>query len=202
MPPQQTVQPQTDYDFILNPNKPAKQPLGGKWIKDPFIMKLIVLIGGAGIFIVVAMVVVNLLFSSKTNINDLVILTQSQQEIVRLSAEGEDAASQQVKNAAINTALSVKSQQQSWFIFLKKYNRVVTPEELVLKKNLKTDQQLAAAKKASTYDTTYTAIMRSQLESYAALLRAEYKKATNKTEKALINDHHQQVFLLLKQWPQ
>lgn len=194
--------PGNNYDFIMSASKPPKAPIGGGITKDPLIMKLLLIIGGAVGFMIIAAVGVNLFLSSKTNLDDLVAIAQTEQEVVRVSVEGKNANSQPIKNAAMSTQLSVKSQQQAWLTFLQKYRRKVKAEELALKKSTKTDQQLTAAQQTSTFDTTYTTVMRSQLDAYAAQLKQAYSGATNKQERTLLNSQYQGVQLLLKQWPE
>lgn len=193
--------PGNDYNFIMNPEKAKKQGglsgVGG----DPFIAKIVLIVGGALALIIVLTLSVNLFFGGTSNLDMVVSLTQREQEIIRLSAESENATGQEIKNAAINTQLSIKSQQQSWVAFLGKRGRAVPPEEMNLKKDTSSDNKLKLAEETSTFDTTYTTIMRSQLEDYAGLLKSTFDGATNKEERELLSTHYNEVLLLLSQWP-
>jgi len=193
--------PGNHYDFILNPEKPQKRGLLGGLGGDSFIAKIVFLIGGAVIFMVVMAVVINLFFGSKTSLDTLVGIAQTEQEIVRLGSLSKDATDQAVKNASLNTQLTVKSHQQVWLAFLAERNRTIKSEELVLKRDPAADKKLRIADQTSTFDTTYTTVMRSQLEAYSASLKAAYQGATNKREKELLAKHYDDVKLLLKQWP-
>src|SRR5688572_24960275 len=81
--------PGNDYNFIINPEKPKKKGLLNDESGNSFIAKIVLLVGGAVALIVVLTIGVNLLFGGKSNIDMVVGLTQQQQEIVRISAEGE-----------------------------------------------------------------------------------------------------------------
>ena len=151
---------------------------------------------------IVAAVLVNLFFGGKTNLETVVALAQSEQEIVRLAGRGEDAGNQAVRNAAITARVSVRTQQQEWLAYLSKHGRKVESEELALKKNAATDRQLTTATQTSTFDTTYVSVMRGRLDAYAASLRNAHQGASNKQERELLAVHFGEVQLLLKQWPQ
>jgi len=193
--------PGNHYDFILNPEKPQKRGLLGGLGGDSLIAKIVFLIGGAVIFMVVMAVVINLFFGSKTSLDTLVGIAQTEQEIVRLGSLSKDATDQAVKNASLNTQLTVKSHQQVWLAFLAERSRTVKSEELVLKRDSATDKKLRVADQTSTFDTTYTTVMKAQLEAYSAALKTAYQGASNKKEKELLAKHYDDVKLLLKQWP-
>lgn len=193
-------QPTNNYDFILNPQKPQKKLFGGMG-GDTFIAKVAFIVGGAIIIMVVGALLVNLIFGSKTNLETLVSLAKTEQEIGRLSDMGKDAVEQQIKNAAINTDLVVTSHQRSWLTFVEKRGREVKSEELNLGKDSSSDRKLTLAKQTSTFDPTYTTLMRASLTDYAKDLKQAYQGATNKQEKLLLDAQYKDVVLLLKQWP-
>lgn len=194
-------QPTNNYDFILNPEKSQKRKFLGGLGGDTFITKVVFIVGGAIVLMVVLAVVVNLFFGSKTNLDTVVALTKTEQEIARLSAAGEDASNQEIKNSAINTQLVITSHQRSWLTFLGKRGREVKKEELNLGKDTSSDKRLETAKQTSTFDTTYNTLMRSGLTAYASSLKNAYQGASNKQERELLNKHYKDVQLLLKQWP-
>jgi len=202
MEPQPAAAPQgDDYDFIMAPQKPQKSgPLSG--VKgDPFIIKVVFLVGGAVLIMVVVSLLVSAFFGGKTNLETLVGIVQSEQEIIRLSDEGDKATSQEVKNAALNTQLTVTSHQQAWVAFLAQRQRTLKEADMNLKKNPITDSQLKEADQASVFDATYTTVMRSQLNAYAKLVTDAHKGATNKQERAILDEQYKDLQLLYKQWP-
>lgn len=200
------MQPQSaptgNYDFIINPEKPTKPGGLGAVGKDPFIMKIIVLVGGALVVMAVLALIMNFVFGGKTNVETIVALAQTEQEIIRLSAEETKAVDQGVKNAAVNTGLSVKSHQQKWLAYLSKHSREIKKEEMALKRDAKTDLKLKTALQTSTFDATYTTVMRSQLTSYAATLKSAYEGESSKQQRDILTAQYKDVALLLKQWPE
>jgi hypothetical protein len=179
------------------PPKPRLPGIGG----NPFLMKIVFFLGGGVVVMIIVAVVVNMMFGSKTNIQDIVDIATVEQEIVRISAKGDNATTQHVKNAAINTQASVVTQQQEWIKFLAKHGRKVDAKQLVLKKDPKTDVRLTQAQATSTYDVTLTQIMRTQLEAYAKQLKTAYTNATGTEEKKTLQKDYDAVVLLLEQWP-
>ena len=200
MEPQPSTPPTgTNYDFIMNPQKPAKRKMGVGG--DSFIFKILFIVGGAIIVMIVLAVVINLFFGGRTNVESLVTLAQDQQEITRLGELGDDATSRDVKNAAVNTTLSLKSQQGELLTYLGKRGREVKKEELALKEDSSADKRLETAKQASLFDSTYTNLMRTELTDYATALKSTYDGTTNAQQRDLLKKHYAGVQLLLKQWP-
>jgi hypothetical protein len=190
--------PGNHYDFIMNPPKPKRRSLFGG---DPFIAKIIVIVGGAVALMIVGALVVNIFLGGKTSIEAYVGLAQSEQEIARLSAEGEDATSQEIKNASAATLLSATSHKQTWVTLLGERGREVKEVELSLKKDATIDTTLENARQSSTFDATYTSTMRTLLEGYASELRAAYDGTSNKDHKETLSKQFEDAQLLLKQWP-
>lgn len=187
-----------NYDFIMSPQKPQRRSLLGG---DPFITKVVVILGGTVLLMIVTAVVVNLFFGGKNNVELLVGLTQTEQEIARLGAEGENSATQDIKGAAANTTLVLSSHQKALLDYMGEHGREVKNDELNLKKDAETDTTLENARQSSTFDTTYTATMRTLLEDYADELRSAYDASSSQSQKEILNQHYGEVLLLLKQWP-
>lgn len=190
-----------DYNFILGSNQQKKGPSIGP-IKDPFIAKIVLLVGGTLVLMLVLWLIVTLAFGGKTNVETFVSLAQREEEIVRISALDGDAASQQVKNAAINTRVSVKSYQNSSLAYLTERGRGVKSEELTLKKDATVDGQLKQAKENSTFDTVYTGIVRAQLTVYANELKSAFDNESDSARRLELAKKYEGVELLLKQWPE
>jgi len=194
-------QPTNNYDFILNPQKPTKHKLLGGLGGGSFITKVMFIVGGAIVLMVVTAVLVNVFFGGKNNLESLVALTKTEQELARLGAEGKEAGSQEVKNSAINTVLVVTSHQKSWLAFISKHGRTVKSEELKLSRDTSSDKQLATAKQTSTFDTIYTTLMRSGLTDYAKAIKNAHQSTANKQERDMLDNQYKDVQLLLEQWP-
>jgi len=198
------VQPPAEsgqYNFIMDPGKPAGQNPLAKLGGNSFLSKIVVLVGGAVALMLVLAVGVNLIFGGRNNLDALVALAQSEQEIARLSDQSTNTSDQTLQNAAINTKLTALSHQQAWVNFLQSHRRSVSPEDLNLKKDASTDTKLKAAVQTSTFNSVYTNVMTSQLQAYATQIRQAYQGARNKNEQTLLNGHYRDVQLLLKQWP-
>jgi hypothetical protein len=187
------------YQFIMEPPKKQK-PVGGL-TNNPFIMKLIMLVGGAVVLLIVGAIVLNVFFAPKTNVEDIVGITQSEQEIIRIATQGSSAAETSTRNAAISTQLAVTTQQQVWLNYLAQHKRKVPLKELGLKKNTTTDSQLAQARATSTFDGTFRTIMRSQLEAYSILLKDTADNAPEGQQKTTLTTQYNHVQLLLQQIP-
>ena len=182
--------------------EPPKKPKPTGLANNPFLMKLILIAGGAVAVLIICAIVVNMLFAPKTNIADIVTITQTEQEIVRVAAQGSSGTDASTRDAAITTQLTVTTQQQIWLNFLAKHKKKVPLKELSLKKNVTTDAQLTQAKATSTFDGTYKTLMRNQLEAYNILLKDASDNAGEAQEKATLLAHYNQVQLLLQQLPQ
>jgi len=190
-----------DYQFIFSPQQPKKSFSIG-FIKDPFIAKIILLVGGALVLMIVSWLAVVLFFSGKSNVDTFVALAQREEEIVRVGKLGEDASSQQIKNAAINTMLSVKSYQNKSIAYLAAHGREVKADDLALKKDVVADGQLKEAKENSTFDTVYAKIARGQLEAYANELKAAYDNESGDEQRQMLAARYEGAQLLLQQWPE
>ncbi len=189
------------YDFIVNPAKQPKQSKFASGNGSSFALRIAVIVGIAVVVMIIVGVGINLLFGQKTNAAVLVDIAETQSELVRVAAQSDQASDQVVLNAATNTRYSVLTQQKLMLLFLTQHKQKVSPKQLLLKKDLTTDQQLAAAHAASTYDAVFTRIMVGQLQDYSTALSQAFKNATSASERKLLKDDYDQVQLLLKQWP-
>jgi hypothetical protein len=197
----QTPAPGNNYDFILSPEQKKPPLLGGKLGNNPFLAKIIFIVAGAVVLMIVLAVVVNLAFGNRANIESMVLITQTEQEITRLSNEGSNASSLAVKNAASNTSVTIETHKQEWLAYLSSRDKTVSEEELALKRDAAIDSRLKNATKTSTFDTTYTTVMLSQLSDYADLIRDTYDKSASSEQRQILSKHYSDVQLLLKQWP-
>jgi hypothetical protein len=201
-PDQQFGPPPNNYDFIMNPGKPPKTSKGISSVtNNKFFMMILLIVGGTVTLMIVVATMLNLFFGDKTNLTDIVAITQSEQEIIRVSTKGKQANDQVIKNAAMSTQLTLETHKKEWLAFLAKYGEEVDDKRLAAKKDLATDARLKNATLTSTFDSAFTLIMRSQVESYGASLQDAHSRATSKTQRAMLAKQYQQVELLLKQWP-
>jgi hypothetical protein len=189
------------YDFIVNPAQPKKTRLlpGGN---NPLVKKLAVIVGCVIIVAIVLGVGASLLGGKKTNTAELFSLAQTQHEIVRVATLGVSRATDQsAKNLAINTELSVATQQQQLVDFLAKHGRGTKDKELALTQNAATDRQLMQAQQTSTFDLAFAQIMQNQIQAYASTIKHLHATSTSTSAKALLNTDYIQTQLLLSQVP-
>lgn len=189
-----------DYSFILNSNQQKKES-GFGFIKDPFIAKIVLIVGGALVLMLALWLVATLAFG-KTSVETFVSLAQREEEIARVSALGDDATSQQIRNASANTELSITSYQNSTLAYLTERGRQVKSAELTLKKDATTDGKLADAKANNAFDAVYVGIVRTQLMAYAEELKNAFDNESDGSLRLELAKKYEGVQLLLKQWPE
>ncbi len=193
------------YDFIMNPGQPQKAG-PGKLLSvgggNSFIVKLVMIIGGAIVLMIAVAILVNVLTGSKTNTTDLVTLAQTQTEIARVAGEGAaQGTTDATKNVAISTQLTISTQQAQLSKYLASVGKKVSPKDLGLKKNAQTDTQLTEAQANSTYDLVFGQVLTNQLNGYESMLKQYYATATSNTVKSLLATDYQQAQLLVEQIP-
>ena len=194
--------PGDPYQFIMEPPKKQKMSGPGKLAGNPFIMKLLFIVGGAVVIMFTLGIVVNIFFGGRTSVEEIVTITQTQQEIVRMSGENTKASDQTIKNAAVSAQLALTSQQTDWLAYLAKNGRGVDAKELALKRNAAIDQQLTQAQQTSTFDVVYGQLMYNNLVAYQGLVKKTLENAANNTEREMLTGDYQEILILLEQWPQ
>ncbi len=188
------------YDFIMNPSKPPKKASFGL---DPFIGKILLVLGVVFSIMVVVAIFLSATDSKKLGTAELIALAQTQQEIIRVANQGTSAAVQQTtKNLAITTEFSLKTQQSVLLDYLaKKKGTEVSEKELALKQDAKTDLLLKEAKQTSTYDITLSQILEESLRNYSNSANSLFKLTTNEAEQTLLSNNYSQTQLLISQVP-
>lgn len=188
------------YDFIMNPGKPPKKALGLG--SNNFVFTLVLIIGGAVLFMILLAVILNAVSGSSLSKSDLISLTQTENELSRVSQQAATTATQQTtKNLAVTIEFTMNTQQKHILQFLANNNVKVGAKDLKLKQNATTDQQLASARATSTFDLVFSQLIQDQLESYANNLKNLHSKAANKTESDITSDYYEQTQLLISQIP-
>lgn len=141
-----------------------------------------------------------ILFGPKEGTAPELAVAQTQQEIVRVATDGaKNTKTGNLQNFAVTASLSVTSGQQEFVSFLAGRGIKVEEEQLALGRNAKTDQALAAALAANTYDTTFSTIMKAELESYQIKLQTLAGTVTTAKAKEIIKKLFASAQLLLKQ---
>lgn len=201
MPPQQSSEPNGQYNFIVNPAEPPKNSLlPSLGSQSSFTKKLIFIIGGAVVLIILMWIVGNLLGGGGANTAELTKLVQQQEEIARVSTAGvEDTSRSDIRNAAANTKLTLISQQQELLQFLANQGTEVKEDQLAALENPATDTQLETARSNNQFDAAFLEIIQSHLADYASTIQTVFDNSSSETEQELLRLYYEQVQLLLEQ---
>lgn len=193
------AEPQNPYEFLTAPAPPARRSLPGLGPNSPVAQRLLIIVGGLAVVVIVLGVLASSLFGGgNTNIKGLTLAAQQQAEIARVSQFGaQQAVSQNVKNFAASTQLSILSDQQQLITFLQKNGQKISPKQLGLAQNPKTDAALTTAQAASTYDETFTAIVQNQLKSYGQNLKQTFAISKSPSERQILKNDYAHAQLLV-----
>ncbi len=186
-----------DYDFILNhgANAPKRSLLPGfggsgrqRYIK----------IGLAGaVLLIIIVLLSSLLFGGSKN-ESLVGIAQTQQELIRVSTIGaQKAQTSAASQLAVNTELTVMTNQKDVLAQLKKSGQKVNTKVLALKQNSQTDAALTEAALNNRYDEAFIQVMQKQLVDYQKLLKATYDTTSSRVLQQILNNEFNQATVLL-----
>lgn len=183
---------QSPYDFFMENQHPQKKGPGAKM--------LFVVVGALVGLLVIVGVIAAALMGGSEEIGPELSVAQSQQEIIRIATDGtKNAKSSNLQNFAYTTSLTVTSAQQEYLEILGRYGVKVDAKELALGQNAQSDKALAAALNVNTYDTTFSSIMKSELDKYEIKLNEVAAKVTNKKDQAIIQKQNAGAQLLRAQ---
>lgn len=200
--PYQNSPESNPYEFILNPQQPSKPKRLGSASNNKFLLTIVLIIGGVFVLMIIVAILLNALAPKKVSKEQLIGLSQTQTELIRVSEQGSTASVQQVtRNLAATIQYSMKTQRKQTLDTLAKNNVEVSDKLLALKQNAQTDQQLASAKSTSTYDAAFTEIVETQLKQYAATLQQLTEQGASKTERDQMSEYYRQTQLLISQIP-
>lgn len=187
------------YGFILNPQNPApkKAPLG---INDPFLQRLLLIVGGAIILIILIIIVVSVLFGGKNNTQLLLGITQSQQEILRVTRLNPQSVNDQdLKYFTTSVQATIQSDQSALLPLVKSGDKPVEPKILAVKADPKTDELLTLAESTNTYDTAYRQVLEAELLAYQQEVQMAHKDVSKPKTKELLERLFKNAGLLREQ---
>lgn len=192
--------PQGNYDFIMNPQKPARRPLLSKLPAGSSLPARIAYIFGGLLILLIIFIFVKGLFGG-SNFTSFVGIVQDQQEMIHLAASASQQQNLTVgdQNFAATAKLSLSSSQSAIIKYLVGNGQKLNTKTLNLKVSAATDQQLQNSLAAATYDQTFQQIMNGKLKAYVSDLKQTYTQTTGKNGRALLNDDYKQAQLLLTQ---
>lgn len=186
------------YDFFMEQQKQPKKSLlsGGRMSGK----KMLLIISGIVLLLIILGAIGIMLLGPKEDTAPELSVVQTQQEIVRVATDGaKNTKTGNLQNFAVTTSLAVTSSQQEYLGFLASRGLKIEDKELALGHNTKTDQALAAALAANTYDTTFSTIMKAELDSYAIKLQSIANTATSAKAEEIIKKLYAGAQLLRKQ---
>ena len=202
----QPQQPYTNpYDFIVNPQKPPRQPLMSFSGGSGGGMGMRIAVVGIGLVILIVMVVgIASLFKGSGNVANMKIVAEDQAELIRVATLATQDQSNDISQSttlyfAQNCYLSLASEQQQLLKFLSSSGVKLSPAQLALKTNSQTTQALSAAAASSTYDVTLLNAMQGDMSTYMSDLKVAYAASKNPKEQQLLKSEYQAGQLLTQQ---
>lgn len=194
------MQPNDQYDFFMNPGAPQKRsPLAGLPGSKPNKKTLIIFGAAAVVFLIIVMIVISALFKGgPSNAEQLIGVTQKQQELMRVSEIAlKDARGNEAKNLAMTTLLSLQSDQATLVSALASQKVKVGGKQLNGGKNEKTDATLTDAKQNNRFDEAYLEYVQEELANYQKSLNGVYKNTVSKSLKETLKLQYQNASILI-----
>jgi hypothetical protein len=196
------MQPQQNtgqYDFFMNPEKPSRRnPLGGG---NSLGTRVGIILGGAVLLIIVIAVAASMFSGGGGNTPRLLIVAEDQNELARVAQLGAaQGVSQTTKNFAQSCYLTTMTAQQQLINFIATHgSKKPSTKTLALKQNSATDTALGSATASSSFDTTFTTIMQTQISAYKNDIQTAYTNAGNASEKQMLSSDYNDAQLLLQE---
>jgi ABC-type Na+ efflux pump permease subunit len=177
----QAPAPQPDFNFILNPNQPQKRAVNPGSMKQ----RILVVVIGLVLLLIIGSIAFTLLANAgKENTTGLIDILADQQEVIRIAGKGDKATSQDVRDLAITTKLTVTTDQLALKAYVTKKVGKLNETLLAAKKNTKTDAALDTALASGQYDDVYQKSLNATLSQYIKDLQTESK--TDKNAKPIL----------------
>lgn len=193
-------QPHNQYDFIMGNRQKSKRPSLSLPAPDSQKQRIIVLAGIVAILLIFFLFIIAIVRGGGENKDTFLKVLQQQTEIARVAGIGaaEASASQNTKNAATNTQLSVSSGKQSLVKTLGTVGVKFGDKQLAGVPNQKTDERLTEAKAAANFDSTLIALLSEQVTDYQASLQQAYDTTGSKSLKGALATEYQNAQTLRK----
>lgn len=183
------MQPQTSnslpggYDFLQAPTPQKSGFLTGNSRR-----KRMLIVGiGVLLLIIIASVMISVFQNAnKPNTEQLLVVLQDQQEIIRIAEVGSSKAKgSDTLNYSTTVLQTVRSDQKSLLEALGK-NFKVSSKVLAAKQSKKTDEQLTAAEQTNRLDETVKEILEKHMKTYRTNLRTAYDGSSSKKAKDVL----------------
>ena len=183
------MQPQTSnslpggYDFLQTPTPQKSGFLTGNSKR-----KRMLIVGiGVLLLVIIASVMISVFQNAnKPNTEQLLVVLQDQQEIIRIAEVGSSKAKgSDTLNYSTTVLQTVRSDQKSLLEALGK-NFKVSSKVLAAKESKKTDEQLTAAEQTNRLDETVKEVLEKHMKTYRTNLRAAYDGSSSKKTKDVL----------------
>lgn len=184
------------YDFITQPPGSRKgRFLGTGNKKQRIIIALVVVLI---LSLLTALVVVLLSQSGNKLKADYLSLTQQQAELIRISDIGISKANRsEAKNLAVNTKLSLLSEQPAILGLAKKAGVKTDAKILGLGKDTQTDTALTAAAQTNQFDTVFIKTLQGKLKEYQKTLQTIYDASPSQTTRDTLSKSYKNTDTLI-----
>ena len=196
-PPMQPITPSHNpYDFITQPPDPKKGRLLGAASKKQRIIIIVVIVL---ILSLLAGVVIALLGQSGNKLKaDYLSLAQQQAELIRVSDIGISKANRsEAKNLAVNTKLSLLSEQPAILGLAKKSGVKTDNKILSMGKDATTDAALTAAAQTNQFDTVFIKLLQTELKDYQKTLQKIYDASSSQTTRDTLSKSYKNTETLI-----
>ncbi|MCA9337445.1 hypothetical protein KC951_01915, partial [Candidatus Saccharibacteria bacterium] len=139
--------------------------------------------------------------NSNSNTDQLLGIGKQQTELIRIASVGEQKATgETAKSLAINTKLTITSQQTALSNYLKSNGKKkLSAKDLTGAENSDANTQLANAETNGRFDDVFIDVMNETLADYQASLKNTYSTVSGNTAKQLLSTDYEQVSILLGQ---
>ncbi len=196
----------SDYNFILNPEKPKKSIIKPT-SNNPMINRVVVVVGGLIILFILFLVIKGLI--SKPAVNTAAFNQVLQDQALIIQVLGQDmqglgnvssVISTNNKNFQATAILSISSDQSLTINYLKKNGVVVKSANLlVVGSDTVISGNLKNALSSNNFNSTFTSTMEGELNTYKQDLSIAYSKTNGAKGKNLLNNSYKNASLLIKQ---
>lgn len=204
VPDQNRTAPDQPYNFITNPEPPARQPLMSRFPGGNSIIARVGLVGGGLLVLFIIFSILRGLLGGSPTLTSFITIAQDQQELIHLATNAnlQQDLSTSNKNLAATMQLSLSSSQANLIKYFVANHKKINDKQLNLKVSKATDDQLTAAAAATTYNQTFQEIVQTKLTAYSKDLQQTYKQAKSKKGRALLKDGYNQAQLFQVQLTQ
>lgn len=187
----------SQYDFIMNPEKPKKNRFGSK-------QRILLFVAGGIVLVFLLIILAMSLFGGGDDIKSSYVQLQKQQaEIIRLSNAGSSKVRDyDTSKFIVITSLTIQSDQNTYASYFKGKNIKVSKKETALtveEKNERTKQDslLNSAESSGNYDETLSELIKTQLDAYQKTLASIYEQSQNTKTKDLVKASNNNMVLLI-----